>query len=117
MGDAYGRRVFPRPPRQEWMNAPPQYYAPNVVDPFAMAGGAYVAPGMVRPGNMGPPMMPSAFQHQASFSLPPPGPSPNANVPFRPSNIGSRGPIISQAGQLNHYGNQQGTAIIPHMQG
>ena len=78
MGDAYGRRVYNRPPRQEWVNAPPQYYASGVIDPFGMTGGGYVAPGMVRPGNMGPPMIPGAFQHQAPFALPPPGPSPGS---------------------------------------
>ena len=117
MGDAYGRRVFHGPPRQEWVNTPPQYYASGVIDPFGMTGGGYVAPGMVRPGNMGPPMIPGAFQHQAPFALPPPGPSPNSNLPFRSSNIGARGTIISQPAQVNHYGNHQGSALISQLQG
>ena len=111
MGDAYGRRMY-RPPRQEWINSPPQYYAPHV-DHFGMAGGGYVGPGMARPGNIGPPMLPGAFQHQPPFNLPPPGPAPNSNLTFRPSsNIGIRGPILPhQPPQINTYGNHQGSAL------
>ena len=62
MGDSYGRRNFYRPTRQEWANSP-QYYPQNMVDPFAMTGGAYGPPSMVRATNMGPPIIPNAFQH------------------------------------------------------
>ena len=118
MGDAYGRRMYHRPPRQEWANSPPQYYGANIADPFGMNGGAYVAPAMIRPGNMGPPMLPGAFQHQAPFTLPPPGSVPTSNMTFRPSNMGARGAMMSsQASQINQYAGHQNNALLSPMQG
>ena len=118
MEEDYGRRMYHRPPRQEWGNSP-QYYVPNVMDQFGMTGGGYMGPAMIRPGNMGPPMLPSAFQHQAPYNLPPPGPAHNSNMAFRQSSdLGARGAVISsQALQINPYTNQHETALVSPMQG
>jgi len=118
MGDPYGRRMYHRPPRQEWITSQPQYYGSNAIDPFGMTGGGYMGPGMVRAGNIGPPMLPSAFQHQAPFTLPPPGTTPTSNMAFTPADLGSRGTIItSQSPQINPYTNHQGLPILPPMPG
>ena len=117
MGDAYGRRMYQRPQRQEWMDSPPQYYASPVVDHFGMAG-SYMGPGMARPGNMGPPMLSGAFQHQPAFHIPPPGPAPNSSLPFRPSSsIGVRGPTLPHQTSLNSYMNHQSSAVVSPLQG
>ena len=113
MGDSYGRRNFHRPPRQEWINSP-QYFAPNV-DPFVLTGGAYVPPAMVRSPNMGPPMLPSAFQHQPPFTLPPPGPS-NANLVFQPSHD-NRAEFANYETQFSNFTNTDGNSFSAQMQG
>ena len=111
MEEAYGRRIHQRPPRPEWVNSPPEYYTAPVMDPFGMAAGGYMGPGMVGHGNMGPPILPGAFQTQSTFNLPPPGPAANSNLTFRPSPIiGARGPLMAhQASQINVYGNHHGS--------
>lgn len=115
MGDAYGRRNFHRPPRQEWINSQPQYFSPNV-DPFIMTGGAYVAPGMIRSTNMGPPMLPNAFQHQVPFGLPPPGPSPNTNLTYQPPNE-NIGAFSTNETQFPNFTNHEGNSFSPQTHG
>lgn len=115
MGDSYGRRNFYRPTRQEWANSP-QYYPTNMVDPFAMTGGAYGPPSMVRATNMGPPIIPNAFQHQSPFTLPPPSTSPNANMAFQPS-IDNRGGFPTHETQFSNFSVNDGNSFAPQMHG
>lgn len=106
MGDAYGRRNFHRPQRQEWMNSH-QYFTPNV-EPFVMTSGTYVPPAMVRSTNMGPPMIPSAFQHQPPFTLPPPG--NNANLVFQPSHE-NRGGFATSETHFSNFPNPDASSF------
>ena len=85
------------------------------MEPFVLPGGAYVPPAIVRSPNMGPPMLPSAFQHQPQFTLPPPGPS-NANLVFQPSHDNIAG-FVSHDTQFSNFTNTGGNLFSAQIHG